>query len=129
MATFPIDLVGPATGRGSLCEIPDTLIYATSKGRMTCNGDSGGPSFWVNGGVEYLAGRRSSGDNACMLDGTQQRSDQPHIDRFIQMQIDANEGNDPCRSNGVCDETCNTGGQLGDPDCASAALRSRWHLR
>jgi trypsin len=118
VTTFPIDLIGPATGRGSLCEIPETLIYATSHGRMTCNGDSGGPSFWVGGGVEYLAGVTSSGDDACMLDGTQQRSDQPYLDHFIQAQIDANEGNDPCRSNGVCDETCNTGGQLGDPDCA-----------
>ena len=119
VATFPIDLIGPAPGQGSLCEIPETLIYAISRGRMTCNGDSGGPSFWVNGGVEYLAGVTSSGDNACMLDGTQQRSDQPYLDHFIQAQIDANEGTDPCRSNGVCDETCNTGGQLGDPDCAS----------
>ena len=119
VATFPIDLVGPAPGQGSLCEIPETLIYAISRGRMTCNGDSGGPSFWVNGGVEYLAGVTSSGDNACVLDGTQQRSDQPYLDHFIQAQIDANEGTDPCRSNGVCDETCHTGGQLGDPDCAS----------
>jgi hypothetical protein len=117
--TFPVDLVGPATARGSLCEIPDTLIYATAHGRNACNGDSGGPSFWVHGGVEYLAGVVSSGDDACTLDDTQQRSDQPHIDRFIQAQIDANEGTDPCRSNGVCDESCNTNGQLGDPDCAA----------
>ncbi len=120
VTTFPVDLIGPATGRGSLCEIPDTLIYFTAKGRNTCNGDSGGPSFFVHGGVEYLAGVVSSGDNSCVLDGTQQRSDQPHIDRFIQMQIDLNEGTDPCRSNGVCDETCNTNGQVGDPDCAAA---------
>jgi hypothetical protein len=117
--TFPIDLVGPATGRGSLCMIPETLIYSSVAGRNACNGDSGGPSFWVSGGVEYLAGVTSSGDDACMLDDTQQRSDQPYIDQFIQAQIDAFEGNDPCRSNGVCDETCNTGGQLGDPDCAA----------
>jgi len=120
VTTFPVDLVGPAPGRGSLCEIPDTLIYTTAHGRNTCNGDSGGPSFFVHRGVEYLAGVTSSGDNACVLDGTQQRSDQPHIDRFIQMQIDLNEGTDPCRSNGVCDETCNTNGQVGDPDCAAA---------
>jgi hypothetical protein len=117
--TFPVDLVGPATGRGSLCDIPDTLIYATAHGRNACNGDSGGPSFWVQGGVEYLAGVVSSGDDACTLDDTQQRSDQPHIDRFIQQQIDMNEGTDPCRSNGVCDESCNANGQLGDPDCAA----------
>jgi Trypsin len=119
VTTFPVDLVGPATGRGSLCEIPDTLIYATAHGRNACNGDSGGPSFFVYRGVEYLAGVTSSGDNACVLDDTQQRSDQPHIERFIQEQIDLNEGTDPCRSNGVCDETCNANGQLGDPDCAA----------
>jgi hypothetical protein len=116
--TFPIDLIGPASGRGSLCMIPETLIYSSVSGRNACNGDSGGPSFFVTGGVEYLAGVTSSGDDACMLDDTQQRSDQPYIDHFIQAQIDAFEGNDPCRSNGVCDETCNSGGQLGDPDCA-----------
>lgn len=98
--------------------IPETLIYSSATGRNACNGDSGGPSFWVSGGVEYLAGVTSSGDDACMLDDTQQRSDQPYIDQFIQAQIDAFEGNDPCRSNGICDESCNTGGQLGDPDCA-----------
>jgi hypothetical protein len=117
--TFPIDLVGPAAGRGSLCMIPETLIYSSVSGRNACNGDSGGPSFWVSGGVEYLAGVTSSGDDACVLDDTQQRSDQPYITQFIQAQIDAFEGNDPCRSDGACDETCNTGGQLGDPDCAA----------
>ena len=66
-----------------------------------------------------LAGVTSSGDDACMLDDTQQRSDQPYIDQFIQAQIDAFEGEDPCRADGVCDETCNSNGQLGDPDCAA----------
>ncbi|MET0593646.1 MAG: trypsin-like serine protease [Polyangiaceae bacterium] len=121
VTTFAMDLVGPAPGRGSLCDIPDTLIYATSKnGRNACNGDSGGPSFFVYGGVEYLGGVTSSGDNACTLDDTQQRSDLPHIMRFIQGEIDKNEGTDPCRSNGVCDETCNTNGQVMDPDCQAA---------
>jgi hypothetical protein len=120
VTTFPVDLIGPATGRGSLCDIPETLIYATAHGRNACNGDSGGPSFFVYGGVEYLAGVVSSGDDACVLDDTQQRSDQPYIDTFIQAQIDANEGMDPCRSNGVCEETCNVNGQVGDPDCAAA---------
>jgi V8-like Glu-specific endopeptidase len=120
VTTFPVELIGPAPGKGSLCEIPDTLVYYTAKGRNTCNGDSGGPSYFVYGGVEYLAGVTSSGDNACTLDGTQQRSDLPHIMRFIQAEIDANEGTDPCRSNGVCDETCNTNGQIGDPDCHAA---------
>ncbi|HJZ88153.1 MAG TPA: S1 family peptidase, partial [Polyangia bacterium] len=119
VATFPITLVGPAPGRGSLCMIPETLIYAQTAGRSTCNGDSGGPSFWVGGGVEYEAGVTSSGDNSCMLDASQQRSDQPYINQFIQAHIDSFEGGDPCRSDGVCNESCNTGGQLGDPDCAA----------
>jgi hypothetical protein len=117
--TFPISIVGPATGRGSLCMIPETLIYAQRSGQGTCDGDSGGPSFWIGGGVEYLAGVTSAGDPSCALDDIQQRSDQPYIDQFIQAQIDAFEGNDPCRANGVCEESCNTGGQLGDPDCAA----------
>jgi MYXO-CTERM domain-containing protein len=120
VTTFPVELVGPAPGKGSLCEIPDTLVYYTANGRNTCNGDSGGPSYFVYGGVEYLAGVTSSGDNSCTLDGTQQRSDLPHVMRFIQAEIDANEGTDPCRSNGVCDETCNVNGQIGDPDCHAA---------
>src|SRR5690349_14850118 len=121
VTTFPMELIGPAPGRGSLCDIPETLIYtSTYMGRNACNGDSGGPSFFVYGGVEYLGGVVSSGDDACMVDDTQQRSDQPYIDGFIQAQIDANEGTDPCRSNGVCDETCNTNGQVMDPDCQAA---------
>jgi hypothetical protein len=118
--SFPIALVGPAAGRGSLCMIPDTLIYASTPGKNTCDGDSGGPSFWIGGGVEYLAGVTSSGDNNCVLDDTQQRSDQPYIDQFIQAQIDAFEGADPCRADGQCNESCNGAGQVGDPDCAAA---------
>jgi hypothetical protein len=116
--TFPIKLIGPAAGMGSLCEIPETLIYTMTTNRNACNGDSGGPSFFIYGGVEYIAGVTSSGDNACVQDGTQQRTDQPYIDEFIQAQIDKYEGTTPCRANGTCDETCNTNGEVGDPDCA-----------
>ena len=119
VVTFPIQLIGPAAGMGSLCMIPETLIYASVAGKNACNGDSGGPSFWVGGGVEYLAGVTSSGDDPCMLDDTQQRTDQPYIDQFIQAHIDAFENNDPCRSDGMCNESCNQNGQLGDPDCAA----------
>jgi hypothetical protein len=119
VTTFPMTLVGPAAGMGSLCMIPETLIYALTSGRNACNGDSGGPSFWVGGGVEYLGGVTSSGDDSCMVDDSQQRTDQPYIDQFIQAHIDAFENMDPCRSDGVCNETCNMNGQLGDPDCAA----------
>jgi MYXO-CTERM domain-containing protein len=119
VVTFPIALVGPAGAMGSLCMIPETLIYASVAGRNACNGDSGGPSFWIGGGVEQLAGVTSSGDDPCMLDDTQQRTDQPYIDQFIQANIDAFENMDPCRSDGMCNESCNMNGQLGDPDCAA----------
>lgn len=118
--TFPITLVGPSAGtHGSLCDIPETLIYATGTKRNACNGDSGGPSFFVQNGVEYEAGVTSSGDADCVLDDTQQRTDQPYIDGFIQKMIDQFEDNDPCRGDGKCDESCNQNGQLGDPDCAA----------
>jgi hypothetical protein len=121
VTTFPIQVVGPAEVGGSYGMLPETLFYYADKnGRNTCNGDSGGPAFFVERGVEQVAGVTSSGDASCMLDGGQGRSDQPYIDEFIQPHLDAFEGQDPCRSNGVCDETCNLGGQLGDPDCAFA---------
>jgi hypothetical protein len=123
VTTFPIQVVGPATVGGSFGELPDTLFYyvdTETDGRSACNGDSGGPSFFVTRGAETLAGVTSSGDADCTLDGSNQRSDQPYIDGFVQQHIDEFEGDDPCRSNGVCDESCNTDGQLGDPDCAFA---------
>jgi hypothetical protein len=125
VTTFPIHVVGPAVVGGSYPppdNLPETLWYylnSETGGRNACNGDSGGPGFFVTRGVETLAGVTSSGDASCMLDGTDQRSDQPYIDGFIQEHIDDFEGADnACRSNGVCDESCNLDGQLGDPDCA-----------
>src|SRR4051812_30265443 len=42
----------------------------------------------------------------------------PQIANFIQPNLDAFENNDPCRSDGVCNDSCNTGPNFVDPDCA-----------
>ena len=50
----------------------------------------------------------------------QGRSDQPVITAFIQGQINAFESTNACRSDGSCNEACNTGGFVKDPDCVAA---------
>jgi Trypsin len=123
VTTFPIQVVGPATVGGSFGELPETLFYyvdTKTMGRSACNGDSGGPSFFITEGVETLAGVTSSGDAECTLDGSNQRSDQPYIDGFIQAHIDEFEPDSNCKNDGACNESCNQNGQLGDPDCAFA---------
>jgi hypothetical protein len=122
VVTLPIEVIGPAnvgiaTGSGP---IDDTMFFFEVPKKNTCNGDSGGPAFVVRSGVERVAGSTSSGDDKCVIDGTDARTDAPAIAAFIQPTIDLFEGNDPCRSDGVCDESCNVGGNLGDPDCAAA---------
>lgn len=120
VVTFPITAVGPAqvgttTGSGP---IDDSEFYYDAPNKNTCDGDSGGPSFVARGHVERLAGTTSFGDQDCMLDGVNARADAPAIKAFIQPYIDQFEDMDPCRADGVCDETCNKNNTLLDPDCA-----------
>ena len=120
VVTFPIGTIGPAsvgldTGSGP---IDGTMFYFAVPGKNTCNGDSGGPAFVVRNKVERVAGATSSGDAACTVDGTDARTDAPAIAAFIQPTLDEIEGMDPCRADGSCDESCNVGNQLVDPDCA-----------
>lgn len=120
---FPILRVGPAQigmEDGGSGPIGPSQFYYSVAHRDTCDGDSGGPGFVVRQGVERLAGSTSFGDLDCAIDGVDARTDTPAISGFIQPTIDAFEGTDPCRSNGVCDETCNVGNTLIDPDCAQA---------
>ncbi len=126
VATFPLDVIGPAVVGNSYPapdNLPAELFYyldAQTMNRNTCAGDSGGPSFFVEHGVEWLAGVTSSGDADCLVDGANQRSDLPYITDFIQPHLDVFDADDPCRADGACDETCDQGGQVGDPDCAAA---------
>jgi hypothetical protein len=120
VVTFPITTIGPAsvglaTGTGPIDKT--AFFFAVTK-KNTCNGDSGGPALVVRSQVERLAGVTSSGDADCKIDGSDARSDAPAIAAFIQPTIDLFEGKDPCRADGLCDESCNVGNQLVDPDCA-----------
>jgi MYXO-CTERM domain-containing protein len=121
VVAFPIDRIGPAsdvgqdTGSGP---IDATMFYFRVPKKNTCDGDSGGPAFVVRNGVERHAGSTSYGDGPCHVDGVDQRTDLPNIMAFIQVTIDQFENNDPCRADGVCNESCNTNNTLIDPDCA-----------
>ncbi|WP_437974204.1 trypsin-like serine protease [Sorangium sp. So ce295] len=121
-ATFPIAAVGPAevgidTKTGP---IDETMFYYRKPGKNTCSGDSGGPSFVPRGGVERLAGVTSFGDDTCLVDGVNARADGPVVTAWIQPTIDDLEGDDPCRADGICDESCNMDAELVDPDCAES---------
>jgi MYXO-CTERM domain-containing protein len=121
VAVFPILAVGPAGDVGKESgtgPIDASQFYYRAPSKNTCDGDSGGPAFLPRDGVERLAGATSYGDGPCLVDGVDARTDLPEIKAFIQPMIDAFEGMDPCRADGVCNESCNTGGQLRDPDCA-----------
>ncbi len=119
VVAFPIVAVGPAdvgqdTGSGP---IDATQFYYRTTGKNTCDGDSGGPSFFVKGMVERVAGTTSYGDFDCQIDGVNARTDGPAIQAFIQPHIDAFENMDGCRADGACNDACNVG-KLVDPDCA-----------
>jgi hypothetical protein len=115
----PIEVVGPGTARDGR-PVTETQVYYRTPGRSACQGDSGGPSFVVRNGVEFQAGVTSYGAPECGDWGVQQKVDQGVISSFLQRAIDELEGSDPCRSDGVCTESCNAGGQVLDPDCAAA---------
>jgi MYXO-CTERM domain-containing protein len=121
VVTFPIQAVGAANitspANRTVDSIDATQFYYAFPNRNTCNGDSGGPAFFIQNKVETHAGVTSFGDGDCVIDGVQQRTDAPNIAAFIQSNIDAFEPNDPCRNNGTCNESCNTNGQVKDADC------------
>src|SRR5262249_29122470 len=119
--SFPILRVGPATDVGldtGSGPIDATQLYFRVPGKNTCLGDSGGPAFIARQGVERLAAVTSSGDAASKLGGVDARPALPAIVAFIQPAIDELEAGDPCRADGVCNEACDRGPALVDPDCA-----------
>jgi hypothetical protein len=114
----PIEAVGPGRApSGQL--VGETQVFHRNAGRGICNGDSGGPGFVVRGGVEVQAGVASSGDRRCSGRGFHQKVDRGVLASFLQAVIDDFEGGDACRSDGACNESCNAGGQVLDPDCAA----------
>ena len=121
VVTFPIVKVGPGSVNGppgaSTDSVDSTQFYYATPNVNTCNGDSGGPAFMVRDGVERHAGTTSYGDQDCVVDGVDARTDQPAITGFIQARIDQFEPNNACKSDGTCNEDCNTGGQVKDADC------------
>jgi hypothetical protein len=120
VVTFPIAAIGPASVGGSVTQIDADQFYYAVPDKNTCNGDSGGPAFAVRQGVERLAGSTSYGDDPCLVDGVDARTDQPAIDDFIQARIDEFEAGSDCKNDGTCQESCNTSGQVWDPDCQAA---------
>lgn len=75
-------------GRKYQKETPITSVDPTlfGYGVVTCNGDSGGPAFLLDEGIEVLAGVTSFGDIGCAMFGFDTRID-PYAD-WILSQID-----------------------------------------
>jgi cysteine-rich repeat protein len=119
VVTFPIQAVGPATVGGTPGSIDATQFYFKVPGENTCNGDSGGPAFFIADGIERHAGVTSFGDGPCTLDGVQQITDSDQIASFIQPNINTFEPNNPNKNDGVCNAAGQAGSNLlKDPDCA-----------
>ncbi|MBX3228277.1 MAG: trypsin-like serine protease [Labilithrix sp.] len=112
-ASFPIAKVGPAAVGGTPGTIDASMIYYAVPGKSACRGDSGGPAFFVEGGVLSIAAVTSFGGPRCESDGVHARADAPQIAAFLQAELDRIEAADPCRPDGVCGPECG----VRDPDC------------
>ena len=86
-----------------------------------CSGDSGGPSYILRGGVEYVAGVTSYGDQDCAQYGASTTADRfaEWIDAFIAPEICGNGVDDDgdgrvdcadreCGTDATCPDTCET---------------------
>jgi cysteine-rich repeat protein len=112
--------VGPSMiSGGSVDFIDETQLYFQDALHNTCNGDSGGPSFLLQGKIEQLVGVTSFGDADCAIDGVNARTDLALLASFIQPQLELFEAANPCRSDGVCEASCTQSGEVLDPDCQS----------
>ena len=112
--------IGPTTTSDGF-PIPDTYLYYETAGTSPCFGDSGGPAYFVSGATEHAAGVASwVGDDFCSTIGAHVRADQPMITSWLQGMIEQFEMGAPCKNDGTCNEACNVGGEVRDPDCHSA---------
>jgi len=104
--------------------------YTTAQNpKNTCSGDSGGPGFVIQGGVEQLVSVTSSGDQYCVEDGWNTRVD-ANADWLVQMiqaydpgALTAECGNGACES-GETPTICPTDCTAIGPVCGNGACET-----
>ena len=99
------------------------LCFAQTDGKGKCHGDSGGPTFMMQGGVPVVVGVTSFGDGACEIVGADTRTDAEST--FLIANVpDICVGSEPCgRDDGG---GCSTSGGAGLAIAAAlAGLRRR----
>lgn len=70
------------SGISRITALADTSFTTVGNPAQTCKGDSGGPTFLSQGGVELLVGVTSKGDEACSAKAVAMRVD-AYVDAFI----------------------------------------------
>jgi hypothetical protein len=119
------------TAAAATCATMADPMVSFCYGIATCNGDSGGPAFVVDGGREVLEGVTSWGDLTCAQFGVDTRVDayRAWLDPLIDARDPATCDRDgrcatgcaepdldcPCAADGHCTITCAIPGA--DPDC------------
>jgi MYXO-CTERM domain-containing protein len=87
------------------------LCYSQTDGSGKCEGDSGGPSYAVIGGVQRVVGVTSFGDQSCAQFGADTRVD-AELDFLYSVAPELQ-----CQAEGACNEACGIDGLAADPDC------------
>lgn len=101
-------------GTSRIIGVDDSNLYMGPEPAVTCNGDSGGPLFAVENGVEVLAGVHSRSD--CDERSIAERID-VHAMSFVLPFIEEHEGPASCEADGLCAIDCGEP----DPDCPCSA--------
>ena len=93
---------------------PNTQISYAQATAGPCFGDSGGPAFFYDAGVPYLAGVTSYGDSYCTQYGVSTKVDayEAWIDAFVSPPPPPD-----CSADGACNPLCAAGA---DPDCGGS---------
>ncbi len=111
------------TGSASVAEIDDQKYKIFPMPSQTCLGDSGGPGFFNEGGVEYLSGVTSSGDPMCTEFARFARLDlarEQFIEPFIEItQPDQQSMGEVC----FYDANCVTGSCVEAADIAGSGFK------
>lgn len=101
-------------GTSQLDSWDSEFLYIGGGQSDTCYGDSGGPAFIEQGGVEQVAGVTSFGTAECGYG----LSGETRVDVFHQWVVDYIQAADPasCGADGLCAQGC----AQADPDCPCA---------